>query len=148
MLWGGQMNRLIAVVVVAVVLIVGACGDGESEFTVDGVDLIGTWSCARCGGALVHFDEDGTYRIVAGSTNSRDVAGTTVEQGQFTLEGTLFTFISNEDSQNCETGQRGSYEMEVLEELPSGQDRLKQIQVQDECVVRGSVRDVTLVRVP
>ena len=107
-------------------------------------ELIGTWRCSRCGSFLV-LNEDGTYRI---TFSLEDVEGRTVEQGEFTLEGTLFTFISNEDSSNCAEGQRGTYEMEVLEEGPSGRDRVKQIQVSDECTTRGSVGDVTLERVP
>jgi hypothetical protein len=37
--------------------------------------------------------------------------------------------------------------MEVLEDGPSGEDRLKQIRVEDECTIRGSEGDVTLERV-
>ncbi len=147
--------RLFALLFVAGLLVLGilaiACGDdgGENdedaingEITVD--DLIGTWR-GRATSSFLQLSEDGTYRI---ATSAEDIENTTVEQGQFTLEGTLFTFISNEDSQNCAAGQRGSYEIEVLEEGPSGEDRIKQIQVEDECSIRGSVGFVTLERVP
>lgn len=111
-------------------------------------ELIGTWWCFPCS-SFLHLNEDGTYRIVSGPGDilPQDIEGATVEQGQFTLEGTLFTLISNEDSQNCETGQRGSYEMEVLEEGLSGADRMKMIQVEDECTIRGSVGNTTFERV-
>ena len=111
-------------------------GPENSELTV--ADLIGEWR-ALPPRSILHLNEDGTYRIALGLT--------TVEQGQFTLEGTRFTVISNEDSRNCAEGQRGSYEMEVLEDGPSGEDRLKQIQVEEECTIRGSEGDVILERV-
>ncbi len=140
--------RLFVLVFIAGLLVLGilaiACGDdGNDEDAINGEitveDLTGTWRAVEAG-SLLRLSEDGTYSIT--------VRNITLEQGQWTLEGTLFTFISNEDSQNCAAGQRGSYEMEVLEEGPAGEDRMKQIKVEEECNIRGSVGDVTLERVP
>ena len=99
--------------------------------------LTGTWSGSECQCRLV-FDTDGTYRIQQ---------GTTVEQGEFTLEGTVLTFISNNESINCEAGDRLISEVEVLEDGASGADRIRQVQVEDECLIRGTVKTVTLGRV-
>jgi hypothetical protein len=110
----------------------------RDDLTVE--ELSGTW---RAGGlTFLRFNEDGTYRIAL----TESFENSTVDQGEFTLDGTLFTFISNENSAACEAGQRGSYEMEVLEEGPSGENRLEQIHVEDECSTRGSTGDFTLVR--
>lgn len=82
--------------------------------------------------------EDGTYRIEQ---------STPVEQGEFTLEGNVLTFITGEASRNCEVGDRLVSVIDVLEDSPLGQDRIRQTQVTDECRIRGSVKVVTLQRV-
>ena len=114
--------------------------------TVSFEGLIGTWlgDWRQLGANRLQLNEDGTYRIFNTFPGAVDVTG---EQGQFTLEGTLFTFISNEDSLSCEAGQRGSYETEVLDPGPADEDQLKLVQVEDECSPRGRAGDVTLVRV-
>ena len=106
--------------------------------------LIGTWRVIEPG-SFLRLNRDGYYRIFI---SAEDIEGSTVEQGQFTLEETLFTFISNSDSTSCAEGQRGIYEMEALDAGSTGRDRVRQIQVDDECATRGSVGDVTLERVP
>ncbi len=145
--------RLFVLLFIAGLLVLGilavACGDdGNDEDAINGQatveDLTGTWRAIEPG-SYVQFNADGTYRI---ALSAEDVENTTVEEGQYTLEGTLFTFISSDESRNCASGQRGIYEMEVLEEGPSGEDQIRQIQVEDECSIRGSVGDVTLRRVP
>ncbi|MDH3425181.1 MAG: hypothetical protein OEM22_00785 [Acidimicrobiia bacterium] len=123
----------------AVALIATACGDsGNGGLTVG--ELTGRW---KAGGlTFLEFSEDGTYRIAL----TDNFTNSTVDQGQFTLDGTLFTFISNENSTACDAGQRGNYEVEVLEKGTSGVDRLIQVQSEDECSTRGSTGDLTLVR--
>ena len=134
--------RILLLSSLAFALIVAACG-GDSELTFE--ELIGTWRCDECR-SFLQLNEDGSYRVAITLSVDR-IENATVEQGQFTLEGTLFTFISNEESKNCAAGQRGSYELEVLGEGPSGEDLIKQIQVEDECNIRGGVGDVILRRV-
>jgi len=125
-----------------VLMLLGAACSGNGGITEE--DLTGTWRVIDPG-SFLQLSDDGTYRI---ALSAEDLENTTVEQGQFTLEGTLFTFISSDESRNCASGQRGIYEMEVLEEGPSGEDRMRMIQVEDECSLRGSLGDVTLERVP
>ncbi len=114
---------------VVVALSVVACG-GNSDLTVE--ELAGTW---RAEGTIhfVQLNADGSYRIGLVADAIED---STVDQGHFTLEGTLFTYISSEDSPFCAEGDRGSYEMEVLEDGASGEDRFSQVQVEDECGIR------------
>ena len=154
--WMTGVVAAAAVALVVVGIVVASGGDDESqvaagpELTFE--DLIGTWRVTDVGSTL-ELDEDGTYRIVLSALLAQRMGlspgseATIAEQGNFTLEGTVFTFISNEDSANCEAGQRGTYEMEVLEDGPAGEDRLKQNQVADECRTRGSEGDTTLERV-
>lgn len=103
--------------------------------------MIGTWR--RSGLDFRQLNEDGSYRIAL-AAESMD--NSTVDQGQFTLEGTLFSLISNADSAVCYEGQRGSYELEVLEDGPLGEERLHLTLVEDECSRQGSEGDVTLAR--
>ena len=118
---------------------------GNSEPTV--AYLTGTWSASECACRLV-FDMDGTYRIQQGlGARPGSAEATTVEQGEFTLEGTVLTFISNDESINCEAGDRLISEVEVLEDGASGANRIRQVQVEDECLIRGTVNTVTLGRV-
>ena len=118
---------------------------GTSELTV--AYLTGTWSGSECVCQLV-FDRDGTYRIQQGiGARPGSAEATTVEQGEFTLVGTVLTFISNDESINCEAGDRLISEVEVLEDGASGTDRIRVVQIEDECLIRGSVGTVTLGRV-
>lgn len=148
---GIEQNGRVIVGLLTACLVLAACGgNGDSADTtttaptttvaatsVTVADLIGEWLFLPAA-AILHLNEDGTYRIATGLT--------TVEQGQFSLVGTLFTFISNKDSRNCTDDQRGTYEMEVLELGQSGEDRLQLIKVEDPCSIRGSLGDFTLER--
>ena len=101
-------------------------------------ELIGTWRGVESV-SFLRVDEDGRYRI---ALSVEDIENSTVEHGRFTLEGTQFTFISSKDSKNCPPGARGSYEIEVLEEGSSGEDRIRMIKGEEECGIRGSSGDV------
>ena len=92
--------------------IAAACGDdGEEEgITVD--DLTGLWQQGSSGNVL-QLNEDGTF---IGARNpvaleKNEPAGI----GEFRLEGTLFTFVTSDDSPNC-AGQIGTYQIELTEE--------------------------------
>ncbi len=128
----------ILTLVFAVVL--SAC-EGDSDITVD--ELVGTWITDEP--AYVQFNGDGTYSI---SFTIEGLANSPVEQGEYTLEGTLFTLISSEESGACVAGDRGRYEIEVLDQGPSGEDRMRHVLVEDECSIRASTGDVVLERVP
>ena len=133
------VKRTVTLIVVLVV-VVAACG-GDSEITVE--DLVGTWLTDEP--SYVEFKEDGSYSIAFSIEGLED---SPIELGQFTLEGSLFTFISGEESFFCVADDRGSYEMEVLDEGPSSEDRIEMILVDDECGIRGSTGDVIIERVP
>ncbi len=112
--------------------------DGNDEITVD--DLIGIW-LVKPEGSYVQFNTDGTYSIAFTVEGLDDEIA--VEEGQYTLEGTLFTFISSDESGSCAAGQRGFYEMERTEE-----DGWRMVIQEDECGIRGSTGTVILARVP
>jgi hypothetical protein len=101
-------------------------------------DLIGKWRILP-GGSYVEFKANGTYNV-AWSVNQLGVIS--VEEGLYTLEGTLFTFISSEESASCFAGARGVYE---LERTYGG--NIRQVILEDECVSRGSAGSVFLDRV-
>ena len=135
-------------------MVAAGCGGNEADVA-DGGDitvsyLTGTWAGVECNCSLV-FEDDGTYRIVqgagqgfAGVTYAED---TTVEQGDFSVEGTVVTFVSNAESQNCEAGDRLVSEIEILEGSALVEDTIRQVTIEDECAIRGTVRSVTMQRV-
>jgi len=120
---------------IALMVLVAACS-GNGDITVD--DLTGTWRAIEPG-SYVQFNADGTYRIASSIDSLED---SPVEEGEYTLEGTLFTFISSDESTNCEAGQRGVYEMER-----SGEDGIRMVRQEDECRTRSN-RLVNLERLP
>ena len=113
------------------------CSSGPNEITAK--ELIGNWRVMP-EGSYVQFKSDGTYSI---GWSIDGLESAPVEQGRYTLEGTLFTFISSEESLACSAGARGFYEMER-----SDDGGFRQIIQEDECTVRGSTGTVTLERVP
>ncbi|MFQ5875387.1 MAG: hypothetical protein ACE5JL_16525 [Dehalococcoidia bacterium] len=122
------MRKVTAIMAAAVVvlLLAAGCGDGEEEgITVE--DLTGVWKGLECG-CYLQLNADETYRI---ALSADDLESTTVEAGRFRLEGALFTFISSEASINCTAGDRGTYEIELIEE-----DRLRQVLQEDQCATR------------
>jgi len=126
--------------VVVLAIFLGACG-GNGELSVD--DLVGTWSTDVP--SYVRFDSDGSYSI---ALSIEGLADSPVEVGEFTLWSTVFTFVSSEGSSACPAGDYGTYELEMLEDGTSGEDRIEMIFMSDECAMRGSVGDVTIERVP
>ena len=100
--------------------------------------LAGNWRTIQ-GNAYAQFNLDGTYRIARSIEGLKD---SPVEEGQYTLEGTLFTFISSDESRNCAAGQRGVYEIER-----TGEDEMRMVRQEDECGNR-SLPFVDHVRVP
>ena len=137
--------------VLTLVLIAAACGGDDASTastsvdaaTVTSEDLIGTWQVTQLD--YRQFHEDGSFQVALSVANMEN---STVDQGEFTLEGTILVFISNADSAACEEGQRGSYEVEVVESGSSGEDRLNLTHVEDECTRRGNEGDRTMVRLP
>jgi hypothetical protein len=113
--------------------------DTTAEGAITAGYLMGSWRGNECSCTLVYGD-DGTYQIVQG--------GRAVEQGDFVVEGTSLTFISNDETVNCDPGDQLSLEVEVLDPSPAGADRIRQTLVEDDCSTRGGVPVVTLTRLP
>lgn len=127
------LGRLIGIF--SLILLGVACG-GNDGITVQ--DLSGTWK-AREPGSYVQLNSDGTYRI-AGTVNS--LKERPMEQGLYTLEGTLFTFISSDESTFCKVGQTGTYQLEETED-----NGVRMLLQEDDCRSRRH-QIVTLSRVP
>jgi hypothetical protein len=98
-------------------------------------DLIGIWTHS---GDYNQFNEDGTY-VVAASVDL--LTSRPTEYGDYRLEGTTLTFITNEESGVC-AGTTGNYEVEIAEE-----DRIEITLVEDSCSERARfLRNVFLNR--
>jgi hypothetical protein len=78
-----------------------------SSITID--DLIGIW---QSGTTVTQFYEDGTFRA-ANSVNLFE--SLPVAEGQFQLDGNELSFITSEESSNCE-GLIGSYQVQLTEQ--------------------------------
>ena len=89
-------------------------------------DLSGLWYDAD-GSEYLQLNEDGTYRV---AMFVGFIEADPYEFGQFQLEGTTLTFITSDESPDCQ-GQTGSYRVEPTEE---GQLRFE-LQ-EDACQVR------------
>ncbi len=123
-------NSAVVLVTMLVTLLASAC---TSAINVE--DLIGIWTL---GGNYHQFNEDGTY-VTAASAD--ELASQPLEYGEFRLEGTTLTFITNEESGWC-AGNTGNYEVEIAAE-----DRIEITLVEDSCSERGRfMRDVFLNR--
>jgi len=120
---------------IALMALGAACG-GDGEITVD--DVTGTWK-EKLHGSYGQVNEDGTYSI-AGTIEGLEERP--LDLGQWTLEGTLFTYVSGDESSVCAAGQRGIYEVELID-----QNRQRHVRQEDECVLR-STPILTLERVP
>ena len=102
-----RAKRLVVLVVI-VSFVIAACAGSQPAPSITVEDLIGVWH----GYYYLQLSEDGTYRFA----DYRQV----LEEdpwnvGQFRLEGTSLTFITDIESEVC-AGQTGSYEIELTEE--------------------------------
>jgi hypothetical protein len=95
-----------------------------ASITVEG--LTGVWYISLFG-TYLELNEDGTYGF---ADTQQLLEEAPFDAGQFQLEGTLLTFITNDESEFC-TGQTGSYEIEVTEE-----DQLEFVLEEDPCLER------------
>ncbi len=104
---------LVAAVLVVLVTIASACGDGEEGAAITVDDLAGIWE-RQGGSTLVQFNEDGTFRAAQAAASLED---NPIDLGEFRLEGTLLTFITSESSV-CPSaeGVGAAYQVELTEE--------------------------------
>jgi len=122
-----RVRRLAAIIGLIMLMALGAACRGNGEITVE--YLTGTWRAIEPG-SFVQYNANGTYRIAL-SIEGFEISP--VEEGQYTLEGAIFTFISSEESRNCEAGERGVYEMERI-----GEDERQSSRQEDECIIRSN----------
>ena len=132
-----RIRRPAGIIGMIALMALGAACNGNDGITVE--ELTGTWRVKE-EGSYAQFNADGTYSIAWTIEGLED---SPVEQGQYTLDGTLFTFISSDESRSCAAGSRGVYEMER-----TGEGGMRQVIQEDECGIRGSTGTVNLERVP
>jgi len=138
-LTAATVNRIrppAGVIGMIVLMMLGAACSGNGGITNE--DVTGTWSVRNIG-SYVQYKEDGTYSIA--STIGGLETGP-IDVGQWTLEGTLITYIASDGSTVCAAGERGIYEVELIDE-----SRMTQVRQDDACSGR-SLPTVNLVRVP
>ena len=120
-----SMNRLRGIAVALVLgfslILLAGC---QPASAINVKDLIGIWTH---GGSYYQFNEEGTY-VTAASADA--LTSQPIEYGDFRLEGTTLTFITDEESGFC-AGKTGSYEVEIAEE-----GRIEITVVEDSCSER------------
>lgn len=115
-----------------------ACGTSDPGVSVD--EVTGVW---RWGGlTFFELNEDGTFRAALTETFVNSV----VDGGTYSLEQGVLAFVSDATSASCGAGESGSYEVELLDPGPRGEDRLNLVQINEECQKRGAHGDFVLVR--
>lgn len=91
-------------------LLLSGCTPQTASITDE--DLVGTWK-ELATPHLLRFNEDGTYRFAISSASLDD---NPEELGQFMLEGTTLTFITNEESHGICAGLNGIYDLQLTEQ--------------------------------
>ncbi len=120
---------------IALMTLGAACTELD-EITVE--DVTGTWRNQELG-SFSQVNEDGIYRI-AGTIEGLEERP--LDEGQWTLEGLLITYISSDESAVCSAGDRGIYGVELIDE-----NRQRHVRQEDECSTR-STHTLNLERVP
>ena len=119
----------------------GPTGD-DSDLGSDGLtadDLVATWRRLEAG-SFQRFAADGTYSI---ASRPEDLDASPRDQGEFTLDGAVLSFVSGDGTVTCQPGERGSYDVTV-----SGADSILLTRVGENCEWRDPLgTTLTLVRV-
>ena len=110
----------------ALSLVVASLTGCQTSKTVAKEDLVGQWDR---GGVYVQFNADDTFRVARAADQ---LSSTPVDMGTFRIDGTEFSFISDDDSGIC-PGQTGLYEVQWVEE-----GALQFTFIEDPCLVRGT----------
>jgi len=116
------------VVILSLGRVIAACGGSPPASTpgVTAEDLIGLWYDVDRNEYL-QLNQDGTYRV---AMTRGFLEADPYEIGQYRLEGTLFTFITSDESPDCK-GQNGRYQIELTE-----QGQLQFVLQEDACQPR------------
>jgi len=104
-------------------------------------DLVGIWRTQEAP-SFHQYHEDGTSRAALTLEMLED-DDKVHALGTFTIEGNLFTQIEGDKDRACKAGERGTYEIGMLE---SG--RVRYFLIEDECDHRASFPVVSMIRVP
>ena len=107
----------------------GAACSGNGGITEE--DVTGTWLVKNYG-TFVRFNDDGTYGL-AQFIEALDDDEQFIESGQWTLDGALFTMISDDESALCAAGERGIYEVELIDE-----SQMTHVRQEDACSRRST----------
>ncbi len=151
-MWGNNMRQKTATNMVrqaehrieSLVRIIGLVGlmtlavacSRNSEITAE--ELPGIWKVVD-GRGYFQFDGDGTYRW---ANTIEGLEYSVFEEGQYTMEGALLTYISSEESTFCEADQRGIYEIER-----NGEGEIRRVLQDEECRIRSNIMTGNLERV-
>ena len=131
-----RIRRSTGIIGMIALMALGAACGGNGDITVE--DVTGTWKVLTFGSAA-QINEDGTYSIAGTIERLED---SPLDAGQWTLEGAIFTYISSDESAVCTAGDRGIYEVELIDE-----SRMSHIRQEDACDSR-SAPTVNFERVP
>jgi len=102
------MIRILRFSLIVTLVVLASCQTAPSVAV---EDLSGTWQ--RDGSArILQLNEDGTYRVDSSKYLLED---SPKQEGQFQLEGTLFTLTASKEGSFC-PGKTGTYEVELTEE--------------------------------
>ena len=104
--------KLLVVLVAIVSSGLAACAGLQPAPSIGGVDLTGVWKRSSGTEAYLQLNEDGAYSFARAQQELEEAP---LEGGQFRLEGTSLTFITNSESEYC-AGQTGSYQVELTEQ--------------------------------
>jgi len=103
--------KILVVLVAIVSLGLAACAGLPPAPSITVKNFTGVWYIARWE-TYLQLNEDGRYSF---ADTQQELEEAPFDAGQFRLEGTLLTFITNNESELC-AGQTGSYEVELTEE--------------------------------
>ena len=108
-----MMSKAKTLVFLAAIVSLGlaACADLQpaSSSAVD--DLVGVWYIAMWE-TYLQINEDGRFSF---ADSQQELEAAPFDAGEYRLEGTTLTFITNNESLYCK-GQTGSYEIELAKE--------------------------------
>jgi hypothetical protein len=118
-------------------MLIAGCGSSSDTAS---VDMTGTW---RVNGLdYREFNDDGSYRV--GLTEGMENA--VVDQGDYSVDGTVLRQSSSGDSVACADGETVTYTIEPLEGGSAGAEQILLVQRDDECARRSAEGDLTLIR--
>jgi len=130
-----QIRGPVVIIGMIALMALGAACSGNGGITEE--DVTGIWHVQNYG-SFQQINDDGTYSIAQIMESLDDGP---LEAGQWTLDGAVFTMISSDESEVCAAGERGIYEVELIDE-----NRMTHVRQEDACS-RRSTSTINLERV-